>query len=236
MKAKLNLKAEDYPKLTKLVKGRISTTSKQKAEKIAPLKKSKIMEEISTAVIVTDLEKKAKPYFGKLAKITEIKTQEDFDQAGINLKFLKNIAAQAEEMEEGMTKPIRDGARNSIAKIKQHFTPFRSKILNLETAYKLKMSLFLEKGKKKIAAIEEKFEQGNMSVATFAKKISGAAITSRKDGAKTRNVWTAVVVEEKKIPREFLIPDMAAITKAFREDPTRKIAGVEWKQVEQIAI
>lgn len=197
---------------------------------------TKAKEEISTAVIVTDLEKQAKPYFNKLAKIPEIKTQEDFEQAGINLKFLSNIETEAEKMEEGMTKPIRDGAKQSIAKIKEHFSPFRSKILDLKTDYKLKMSIFLENSKKKVAAVEEKFERGNMSVATFAKKVVGLSVNSTKEGAKVRKVWTAEVVDEKKIPREFMVPDMGAITKAFREDPTRKIAGVEWKQVEQIAI
>lgn len=201
-------------------------------KKISPTPPKVKMEEVSTAVIISDLEKEAKPTFNKLAKITAIKTQEDFEQAGEHLKFLKSLAAKAVEQENKLT----EGLKLSLIRIRGHFKPFQAMVASTETSYKLLMSVYLVESKKKLAAIDEKFSEGSMKVSTYAKKVAEVVAPSSKSGAQVRRVWTAVVVDEKKIPREFMVPDMSAITAAFKENPDKKIAGVEWKQVENIAI
>jgi hypothetical protein len=206
----------------------------KKLNQVAPAKEvtKKQKGELSTAVVVASLEKQAEPYFAKLTKYTSIDSQEDFEAVGEQLKLLKNIEAAAKEEENMLT----EGIKQSLNRIREHFKPFRAKVANTELTYKLMLSAFVEKSKKKIAALDEAFTKGNMKVGTYAKKAAEIAVPSSNNGAKIRRVWTAVVTDEKKIPREFLTPDISAITAAFKEDPTRKIPGVSWEQKEQIAI
>jgi hypothetical protein len=199
---------------------------KSTKEKISPKGK----EDISTAIVVADLEKEAKPLFNKLNKITTIKTQEDFEMAGEQLKMLKGIVAKAKELENEMTA----GIKQSLKKIQEHFKPFSRKTGDLELNIKLMMSNYLEAAKKKLATIDSNFEKGSMKISTYAKKVAEVAPTSSRAGATIRKVWTAVITDENKIPREYLVPDMTAITKACKDGEV--IPGVEWKQVDQIAI
>ena len=61
-----------------------------------------------------------------------------------------------------------------------------------------------------------------------------AKLTTENNAASIRKVWKAVITNEKLIPREFLVPDTAKIVEHCKKGGT--LPGVEWKQVDSIAI
>jgi hypothetical protein len=201
-----------------------------KKEKLAPATKSNGRDSVRTAVVIADLEKQAKPHFAKISKIEKITSQEDFDLASLEVKALKEISKLAAAEEKDMC----EGLKQSLQKIRDHFKPFQVKVAELELSTKLKMSAFLESQKQKQAKIDEKFESGSMSIKEYAKKTASVAVASTKGASKVAKVWQAEVVDIKKLPKEYMLPDMSKITAACREGV--EIPGVKWEQVDRISI
>jgi FKBP-type peptidyl-prolyl cis-trans isomerase 2 len=55
-----------------------------------------------------------------------------------------------------------------------------------------------------------------------------------KKGFGTRNTKYVKIVDENKIPREFLVPDMVAIKEAMSQG--KKVAGCEWDTKQTITV
>jgi hypothetical protein len=191
---------------------------------------------VSTAVVVASAEQQAKPLFTRLKKIlsNKIKTPNDFDLAGQKAKLLKGIKAVAEEERDGMVKPIREGVKKAIEKIDAHFKPFFDKVDKIDTEIKLQMSIYLEESKKKKKELDAKFENSNMKISTYAKKTGELSVASTKGGAQVRKVWEARLVDKKKVPSKYLVPDMKSVEYDLRQGI--KVPGFVWEQVEKIAI
>lgn len=159
----------------------------------------------------------------------EIKTQEDFELAGVLLKQLKGYGKQALEREEQFTTPM----KKLLTDMKNLFNPFRDSVALIELDTKDKMLAFVERNKQAQLKLEKQFASGEIKkVSTLVSKQTALEITSTS--AQVRKVWTAIEVDARKTPREYLIPDTAAIKAALKDGKT--VAGWEWKQIESIAV
>jgi len=184
-----------------------------------------IKDRVSTEVVVKSLEKNAAPLIRKLADF-KIKSNDDYSKAVELTKDLKNIAKEANDQLKTITDPLKkasDAARDI-------FRPFLNKVSGIEQAIKIAMLDWQSKLIEKKGALAEKFESGEIKKAsTYLKK---EAELDHKEGV--RMIWTAVEINAKKTPREYLIPDETKIKAALKEG--KKVEGWEWKQVPNIAI
>lgn len=203
-------------------------TTKSKAP-VKAAKKNTKDDAVKVQVVVADLEKKAGPIFNKLAKIGAITTQTEFEFAAMNLKILKDMDRMATKQEKEMTAPILEG----ITRIRNFFKPFHMKVGDAENTMKMQMSIYLEKNKKALQELDKKVEQGKIkNISTYTQHAAALQVSSKN--AKIRKVWQATVVDVDKVPRQYMTPNMAAITEACRAG--EEIPGVTWEQVDNIAI
>jgi len=187
-------------------------------------------EKIKSEIIVSNLEKKHAKTFKALTTVKAIRNQEEFDYAAECVRVLKDAAKIAKVEERKITDPLTD----ALDATRDLFRPFYSKVNEAETTIKLLMSVYMEDNKKKIELLEEKVANGEIkNISTFVKKVG--ALTIENNAATVRKVWKAIIANEKVIPRQFLMPDTAKIV-AHLKAGGAPIPGVEWKQVESIAI
>lgn len=183
----------------------------------------------NTAIVLSSLEKKAAPLFKRLNAITAIKNKESFDLAANLVKQLKEIGKIAESEKRSMLEPLKETEK----RIREHFKPFEHKLLEIETEIKLQMSLFLESNKKKLAKIDEAFEEGKIRrVGTYTNKVAGLQVQS--NSAQIRKVKKLEVYSAKDIPVEYLIPDEEKIMAALKQG--KEVPGCRIIVVENIAI
>lgn len=197
---------------------------------ISPKDKNKL----NTQIVISSLQQKAKPLFAKLKKITSIKTAAEFDEAARQAKLLKLLGKEAEKERDSIVKPMWKGVKEGVAKIDTHFKPFKMEIQNAVTNIDLLMSIYLQNAEKKQKQLDAKFESTTMKVSTYAKKASELQVTSTKAGAVIRRVWEAEVEDVKKVPREYMVPDMDKIVEACKQG--KKIPGIKWEQKKKISI
>lgn len=220
-----------------MAKTKAKNLVKANVSKLAPTPAEQDNKEaVSTAVVVSSIEKKAAPAMRKLKKIDKIKTQEDFDAAAENMKILKDIDKEASAEEADLASDayaIIEKAENTIAKIGRHFEPFHNKIKALEADTKEKMAKFLEQTRKKAKQVEARFEKGGMSISKFTSKV--AAVSFKKGGAaKVRQIQKLEIVDESKIPRQYMVPNRSAIEADLRAG--KKVAGCDLITVDNIAL
>jgi hypothetical protein len=179
-------------------------------------------------IVLKALEKDAKTPIKKLSGLS-ITDQTDFENAGLTLKLLKDLGAQAEAKEKSLTAPL----TKVIADIKSLFRPFRETVALTEQSVKQKMLAFLADQKKKEAKLLADFESGKIKKVTtvIAKQKELEVING---AAQVRKVWTAIPVDETLTPREFLVPDRAAIKEALKSG--QSVPGWKWEQIENIAV
>ena len=199
-----------------------------KVRTIIPTKK------LDAAIIITDLQKQAKPLFKELQKIDKVTTAAEFDFAGQQMKALKSIVGIAVERRKDIIKPMRDGLNKTIEKLDELYKPFFDAAAEIETGIKLKMSVYLEQSKNKKSKLDELYTNTNMRVSTYAQKTAELTVNSTKGGAQVRKVWEAILVDRNKVPRKYLFPDMRMVEADLKAG--KKVAGFSWEQVEHIAI
>lgn len=210
-----------------MAKTKSKSLAKQKSSVAIPVKK----EVVSTEVVIASLEKQASPAIKKLARVTKVTSKAEFDAVAEQIKLLKEIDKIAIKEENEMT----SGIKHSLARIKAHFKPFHDKVSTLETNYKLMMSVWLEKNDKKLAQVTEAFVAGDIKkVSTFAEKTSALQISNEGSAGKVKQISKLFINDVSKIPREFMVPDEAAIIAAFKNG--ENVAGCEYKKVKTIAI
>jgi hypothetical protein len=187
-------------------------------------------EKIKSEVIVATLEKKHAKTFKALSTVSAIRNQEEFDYAAECVRVLKDAAKLAKVEERKITDPLTE----ALDATRDLFRPFYSKVNDAETTIKLLMSVYMEENKKKIELLEEKVANGEIkNISTFVNKV--AKLTIENNAASIRKVWKAQITNEKLIPRQFLVPNVQAIVEHLKKGGA-PIPGVEWKQVESIAI
>lgn len=182
------------------------------------------MNETKTAVVIASLEKKAAPLFRRLPE--KITTKQQYEDAASNMKAIKMLVKDAEKEKKHLLDPLAE----VVKRIREHFKPFEVKAAEAEAKLKQQMSGYLLEAEKKAKAIEQKLEDGKIKkVATAVKKQNEILATTN-----IRKVWTAVCVNVNKTPREYLVPDEAAIKAALKNG--EKVDGWKWEQVDQIVI
>jgi hypothetical protein len=197
-------------------------------------KKSKIVvlnkkQDVSTQVVIASIEKESAPLFKKLSVITKITTKEDFEKAGEAVKALKNLLTMAEDQKKKITDP----ANTIIKEARSLFKPFEEKVTNAETSIKLMMSDWWESNEKKKALLVDDFTNGKIKKeSTYISK--SVELEEKPSGAQLRNKTILVIEDEKKIPREYLVPNETAIKAALMAG--KKVGGCKLEKTKTIAI
>lgn len=191
--------------------------------------KKETVNKTNTAIVLSNLEKKASPLFKKLSQIGNINSQDSFDNAAALVKQLKELGKLAEVQKRTMLEPVKETEK----RIREHFKPFETKLLEIETAIKLQMSIFLEDNKKKLAKIDEEFGNGKIKkIGTYTNKVNDLQVQSTS--AQIRKVKKLEIYSAKDIPAEYLVPDEDKIMAALKQG--KEVPGCRIVIVENIAI
>lgn len=167
-------------------------------------------EQVSTQVVIASIEKKAGKHLNQLTGLP-IKSKEDYELKAIALKELKSYRKEAEVQEATIAAPL----KKAWDATKQLFKPFYTKVDNAELLTKKSMLTFIAEQDVKIKKLEAKFEKGEIKkVNTLLDKKSSLTIIS--NASSVRVTKELVIVDEKVIPREYLIPDLAKIKAALK--------------------
>lgn len=161
----------------------------------------------------------------KISKIEDLKEATDI------LSKIKTIAKMIREKKETITKPLNEALKNA----RELFRPIENDCEKAEQIIKERMIDYQTKEELKIKAKEEKIvekvDSGEISFEQGSKKLEkiGEIPTEMKGNIgsiATRIIKEIVIIDENKIPREYLIPDMAKIRKdalAGKEIPGIKV-------------
>lgn len=222
-------------KLTKIAKktppGIKSVTAIDKVKGVANLNglgPKNVAKQVSTEVVIASLERQAAPALRRVLNLS-IETKADYELAAETIKALKALSAEAKRQEQEITEPL----KGVIKKTQNLFRPFQDKVSETEAITKEAMGKFLD-GQKKIALrLEEDFESGKIKkISTIVTKQNELKVTN--GAAQVRKVWTLFVDDPNKIPREYMVPDLALIREAYKNG--MYVEGCRWEQVETIAI
>ena len=175
---------------------------------------------------------KSVPSYLKAAQEIKIKTAEDLEKAGIGL--IKIIAEQ--KRIEAILKSAVGPAKESIKVVEGWFKPAlntlkeASELLRDKTgAYQTKVDADIEAKK---VAIAEKADAGQMTNEKAGQKIADLEVKADKKifsntgGMSFTEHRFVKVVDLKKIPLEYLMPDMVKINQAILREG-KEIAGCE---------
>jgi hypothetical protein len=180
---------------------------KQVTKKSAPL-----ADQTNAMVIVQNLQKKANPIGRKVSDL-QIKSQEDFDLAAQLVKQLKDYKDTAVVEKKHLLEPVKE----TMSRITNFFKPFENWVDEIEQDTKLKMSVYLQSIKAKKEKLDRQFETGQIKKAsTYIGKASELRSAAESESATVRELTIIEVVDIRKIPLEFLQPDMTKIKAAWK--------------------
>lgn len=184
---------------------------------------------VDARVVLTSIEKGSKKAFQSLALCRSVDSETKYNEAAVILKQLKELDKIATAKEKSILDPL-DEVRKSV---KGLFKPFHTKVNEAEESVKRMMIAFIQRSDVKKVKVLQDYENGKIKkVSTVLAKQSEFSITP--EVGQIRKVWQADVIDLGKLPREYMVPDMAKIKEACKAG--KKVAGVEWKQVNSIAI
>lgn len=190
-------------------------------------KKPEVLKSVVAERLVT-LSKQATPYMTKAANL-QIRTQSDYQALAATLSKIKEIRKIAVEEKEKFTKPLNELLRTTNA----HFKPFLDKIDALEATKKGEMVKYLDAQEIKTEKIQAKFDSGEIKkVSTLLGKTTQLQTTS--DDASVRRLKVVEITDERKLPREYMVPNLVAIKAALLAGET--IAGARIVEQKSIAI
>lgn len=175
------------------------------AGKKEPKGNSQLKEAVSTAIVVSALEKKASSAIKKLNQVdpSNIKSQAEYDLAYDQLKFIKAVGKEADQEKEKMLA----GIKTTEKAIRNFFRPFEDKRNKLEEDYKAGMIQFELSKEEKVNLLNEKFKDGKVkSIGVYSEKMEEL---SNSKG--TRSIQKLKIVSPNKVPRKFLITNDALI-------------------------
>jgi RNAse (barnase) inhibitor barstar len=185
-------------------------------------------DKVSAAIVLKAIEDEAKPLLKKLGKVV-ITDNKDFENASVITKQLKGLMKLADDKEKSLTDPLIQVVKD----IRLLFKPFKDEVKLMEEGVKQNMLAFVAKQKQLEAKVESDLASGKIKkVSTAVAKQAALQVSS--SSSQVRKVWQAVEVDASKTPREYLIPDEAAIKAALKDG--KKVNGWKWEQVESIAI
>jgi len=184
---------------------------------------------VSTAVVITAIEKSANPFFNKLEKLI-IDSPEQYAKAGEWLKKIKEYKKDAEGKESAIIDPIKTSIKNTQAL----FRPFYERVADIEATTKAAMLEFVEAQDKKKLQLQNDFESGKVKrVSTYIGKVHELEIPADKN-SQVRKVKRLVIEDVNKIPREFLMPNESLIKKILLEG--KSVPGCKMVEDKTIAV
>ena len=173
-----------------------------------------------------------------IANDIKIANIEDEARAIELLKKIKEVGQLITTKKEAITKPINEALKNA----RSFFSPFENQYDEAEGIIKNKIIAFRAEQTKKqeiaTAKIEKKVEEGKMDFKEANEKLTAIklskTIETQQASVQYRTIREVVIEDESKLPREYLIPNMARI----KEDALagREIAGVKIVEKQTIAI
>lgn len=158
-----------------------------------------------------------------------IKTEEQTEDASDILFQISQIQERIKEEKNKFVEP----AKTIILQAKKNFDPIINQCVAAEGIIKGKIIKYdkikQKKTKKKLASISKKVASGKMSLDKASEKIEDLKLANKyegKEGAIQFRINKKIqIIDEKKIPREYMMPNLIKI----RADALRgvKIAGIE---------
>src|SRR3990167_2246307 len=173
------------------------------------------------------------------ASAVQIETQEGYVEAIDLVANLKKIGSILKDKKESITKPLNESLRNArelFAPIEKRFQLAESTIKGKLLNYKRKTD---EEARKKEEGIAKKIETGQIKkIETAEKKIEAIErVENTTHGQigkiQIKKIKKVRIVDESKLPREYLVPDMVKIRKDALNG--QLVLGVEVYEEEQVA-
>lgn len=156
------------------------------------------------------------------AETIVIASNEDMKAATDMLSKIKSVGKMIKERKEAITKPMME----ALASARDLFKPIESNLADAERIVKRKMLDFQSEADEKVAAdrlkIAQKVEKGTMKAETAVAKMEGLQGAPKAVQGSIGSVRTSIikkyrVIDESKLPREYLIPNMPKITQSLKD-------------------
>lgn len=179
---------------------------------------------LNEVVVLKALEKDSVPLIKKLEAIKVIKTESDYDKARALLKELKTLGNKADEELKSFIDPLND----TVKRLRDFFRPFQDGVKKIELTTKKNMLSYINRVNVGQLKLDKAFDSGKVS----AEKYVSATRSNTVEGS--RKVYKLIEVDAKLTPREFLVPDEAAIRQAFKDG--KKVKGWKWEQVDTVVV
>lgn len=150
-----------------------------------------------------------------------IASQDDMVKATDLLSKIKTVGKMIKERKEQITKPLNE----ALSSARDLFRPIEDDTSSAEKVIKSKMLTFQAaeeaKARKEEERITARVEKGTMRPDTAAEKLQNitpapTAVQGKVGAVKTMTIKKYRVTDETKLPREFLMPNMPAITEALK--------------------
>lgn len=168
------------------------------------------------------------------ANILKITNPDQADDAAILLRTIKDYHKSLIARKEEMTRPL----MKSLASIRDLFKPLEGDLLDAEKITKGKLLAFQIEEEERIAIaakkVTDRVDRGTMRPDTAAEKLGVIGEVKKVKGIQTRTLTKVRVVDEALIPREYLVPNMVAITEAILHR-NEQIPGVEKYEEKSLA-
>lgn len=146
------------------------------------------------------------------ASTLTLKSPADVEVASELLKQITNAEKLLVTRKEEITRPLMKG----LASVRDLFKPLELTLDNAKKTTKAKLLAYSTAEEEKIAVekarIEARLENGTIREDTAIAKISAVGMATKM---KTRTLTKVRVTDESLLPREFLTPNLAAITEAI---------------------
>lgn len=150
-----------------------------------------------------------------------IASQEDMVKATDLLSKIKTVGKMIKERKEQITKPLNE----ALSSARDLFRPIEDDTSSAEKVIKTKMLTWQNaeeaRARKEEERIAARVEKGTMRADTAAEKMQNivaapTAVQGKVGAVKTMTIKKYRVTDETKLPREFLMPNMPAITEALK--------------------
>jgi hypothetical protein len=170
-------------------------------------------------------------------KVDRLLNEDEYTRCANALVQVKSVLNAAEEERKAITGPLNEVIKRVNGKVKA-FTAPRA---DMEAHLKLLLKRFTDEKRAKLVAAAEveakKLER--QGAAQMAEDVRTRALTTLPaptvEGVQTRQLWTFRVVDEKKVPREFLQVDEKKLRGLAGPDAP-KVPGVEFFLDTNIAV
>lgn len=145
-----------------------------------------------------------------------LKSPKDVEIGAALLETIKQAEKTVTTRKEEITRPL----MRSLASVRDLFKPIELTLENAKKVVKAKVLAYQtieeERIEKKKARIEARVDKGTLRVDTAMKKLEEVGTVTKSAGKMQTRILTKVrIIDETLIPREYLIPNMTAITEAI---------------------